>query len=642
MRFIVRRGDEAVARADATLLAAMGLPGGGVVRLGRTHTRVVPGEVPSPNTLVVDETTLTNAGLAPGSSVDVTRAVLPAARRATLDDGADRELARLLRGRPLTEGDRLASPSGVVSVVRVEPPPAAIVGDQTVFETRSGARRAPAAPPTAPPTTSEAMLVGLETELETLTGWLRLLAGSDDLPSSWGLPRAAGIVVEGPVGCGKSALTAAAAAAAGVRFHRLELDVVFRPERLLALLERALGQVVGPTALYLDRVDVVAGEDAAHRNQVAAIFRWFLDAVAERPRLAAVVATASAARLVPGVATSPLLPRILRIPPPDRARRRALFEAALARTPARDVDLDRLAALSAGFSAADVLAAVLHAGAMVAATAAGTLTADVLERAVAETSPSLGATALGEVPGYGFERVADLTEVKARLTESVLWPLREPERFRRLGIEPPKGLLLHGPPGTGKTFVVRALAHEAGAAFFPVKGAELLDKWVGESERAVRELFARARAVAPALLFFDEIDALAPVRGRSSTTVTDSVVAALLTELDGVAARGDLFVIGATNRRDLVDPALLRPGRLEVHLRLGLPATEARRAFFEISDIPFADGVDLDELTRATDGASFADLAGLLREAALTALRRDPTAMSVTEADLRAALASRG
>jgi transitional endoplasmic reticulum ATPase len=216
--------------------------------------------------------------------------------------------------------------------------------------------------------------------------------------------------------------------------------------------------------------------------------------------------------------------------------------------------------------------------------------------------------------------------------------MREPERFALLGIQPPRGILLYGPPGTGKTFVVRALAHEAGAAFFTVKGAELLDKWVGESERAVREVFARARAVAPSILFFDEIDALAPVRGKSTNNVTDSVVAALLTEMDGVTERGDVFVIGATNRRDLVDPALIRAGRLETHLYLGLPEAEARRAFFGIGEVPFADDVSIDRLVEATDGYSFADLSGMLREAALQALRRDSKAIEVTDADLDVAV----
>jgi transitional endoplasmic reticulum ATPase len=234
--------------------------------------------------------------------------------------------------------------------------------------------------------------------------------------------------------------------------------------------------------------------------------------------------------------------------------------------------------------------------------------------------------------------VANLAEVKQRLTEAVIWPITEPARFRAIGIEPPRGILLYGPPGTGKTFVVRALAHEAGAAFFSVKGAELLDKYVGESERGVRELFTRARSAAPSIIFFDELDALAPVRGRSTTTVTDSVVAALLTELDGVAERGDVSVIGATNRRDLVDPALLRAGRFEIQIELGLPDETARRALLDVSDVPFAPDVDLDQLAASTEGLSFADLSGLLREAALETLRGDLDARQVGSAQLQTAL----
>jgi transitional endoplasmic reticulum ATPase len=166
----------------------------------------------------------------------------------------------------------------------------------------------------------------------------------------------------------------------------------------------------------------------------------------------------------------------------------------------------------------------------------------------------------------------------------------------------------------------------------------LLDKYVGESERGVREVFARARAAAPSLLFFDELDALAPVRGRSTTSVTDSVVAALLTEMDGIGDRGDVVVIGATNRRDLVDPALLRSGRLETHLELGLPKTAARRALLGITDIPFTDTVDLEHLAERTEGLSFADLTGMLREAALVALRADAGAPAVGPDHLEQAL----
>jgi len=368
---------------------------------------------------------------------------------------------------------------------------------------------------------------------------------------------------------------------------------------------------------------------APFRPQMAAVLRWFLDSLAQKPGRACVIGCSSRAAIDPAIASSPLLPRSLSIPPPDLNRRRLLFEAALARVPTRDIDYAMLAGRSAGFSGTDVVAAVIQASTRLARTPGAHLTSDDLVDAIRDTTPSLGSLSLGEMPNYGFDKVANLDEVKQRLVEAVVWPITDPERFKSMGIDPPRGILLYGPPGTGKTFVVRALAHEAGSAFFPVKGAELLDKYVGESERAVRELFSRARAAAPAIIFFDEIDALAPVRGRSTTTVTDSVVAALLTEMDGITERGNVAVIGATNRADLIDPALLRAGRFETQIEIGLPDATARKALIDLSDVPFAEDIDKTKLAEVTEGMSMADLAGVLRESALAALRADPKARQV-------------
>ncbi len=656
MRFIVRQGTDPVARADSALLRALGLPGGGVVRIGKTHCKVSPGDVPSPTALLLGVRSMQNAGVEVGDSVDVVRVPLPEAYRVTVD-GADaplntRHLSRALQGIPVTVGDRVVAQSAYgkdeaateieLTVMAVEPGDAGLVGSATVVSEEGETPTAVVEHPTGKvagdaPTAAEALLAGLDTELDVMTGWLSLLTSRQDLPDAWGLPKVAGVLLEGPAGCGKSELVAAAAANAKARVHEVSLELVFKPDKLLERLEKAVKSAVGPTVIFVDRLDAVAGDDGMFRTQVAAIMRWFLDAVADKPRIACVLAVSAVAKLPASVTTTPLLPRTLSIPPPDAERRALLFESAISRVPAEEIDFDQLAARTAGFSGADILAAVVHASAMIAPKG-GALTQDLLVQAADETTPSLGATGMGEMPSYGFERVANLDEVKQRLTEAVIWQMREPERFSRLGIEPPRGLLLYGPPGTGKTFVIRALANESGAAFFTVKGAELLDKYVGESERAVREVFARARAVAPAILFFDEIDALAPVRGNSTNSVTDSVVAALLTEMDGVAERGDVFTIGATNRRDLVDPALLRPGRLETHLYLGLPPPESRRAFFGISDVPFAADVDVERIIEATDGLSFAELSGLLREAALQALRRDSSAIAVTNADIDFAL----
>jgi transitional endoplasmic reticulum ATPase len=656
MKFIARKGSDPVGKADPALLTALGLPGGGIVSLGKTHVLVSPGETTSPTAVMLGERTMANAGVAVGDTVDVKRALIPTARRVVISkfdaDIDARHLARSLQGIPASVGDSVKVQVGygkenpatsiIVEIISVEPEPSAVIGSGTVVhevgeDTQDLVDQPAGSPAGEALTTARALLAGLQTEVEVMTGWLSLLTAEGDLPEVWGLPKVAGVLLEGPSGCGKSEIVAAAAEAVGTNVKEVSLELVWKPQKLLELLEKAVNDPARPSVIFLDRLDAVVGDDAMFRNQVAAIMRWFLDAVAERPRLACVLGVSSVARLPESVAKSAFLPRTLSIPPPDLQRRALLFEASLARVPSDDIDFSLLAARTAGFSGADVLAAVVHASALVAQDG-GEVTSELLLRALEDTTPSLGTASLGEMPSYGFERVANLEEVKQRLTESVIWQMQEPERFTRLGIEPPRGLLLYGPPGTGKTFVVRALAHESGAAFFTIKGAELLDKYVGESERAVREVFARARAVAPAILFFDEIDALAPVRGNSTNSVTDSVVAALLTELDGVSDRGDVFAIGATNRRDLVDPALLRPGRLETHLYLGLPAPESRRAFFGISDVPMADDVDIEEVIDGTEGMSFAELSGLLREAALGALRRDSSALAVTKADLDAAI----
>jgi transitional endoplasmic reticulum ATPase len=656
MRFTVRPGTDPFVAADATLLSAMGLPGGGVVSLGSTHAVSRPVEVAESVAILVGPETMSNAGVRAGQAIDVKRALLASAEIVTIagEHLDPRSMVHALQGRPVTAGDTVTVDASYadgnqasvrLQVLAVIPSPAGMVTSATRF-VPDGTRppeptqASPEAAVEQPVSDTSPVLTGLEQELETLTSWLALLTSPADLPSAWGLPSVAGVVLEGPTGCGKSELVAAAAQGAGATVTTVNLNLVFKPESLLNTLERAVKQVSGPSVLYVDRVEAVAGDEglAPYRTQVAAIIRWFLDAVADRPTVACVLGVTSATTLDRAVAGSGLLPRTLTIPPPDLTRRRLLFEAATARVPSDELDFDLLATRTAGFSGADITATVVHASAL-SMRRGGRLTTDLLLDATESTVPSLGSVSLGEVPSYGFEQVANLSDVKQRLTEAVIWPITDPDRFRKLGIDPPRGLLLYGPPGTGKTFVVRALAHEAGAAFFPIKGAELLDKFVGESERGVREVFARARAAAPSILFFDELDALAPVRGRSTTSVTDSVVAALLTEMDGVMSRGDVSVIGATNRIDLIDPALLRSGRFEVHLELGLPGVEARRALLGLSDVPFADDVDLDELARRTDGLSFADLSGMLREAALTVLREEKSELTVDWPELNQALA---
>ncbi len=352
MRFIVRPGSDPQGRADAALLTAMGLPGGGVVSVAGTHVLVMPGDVPSPTALTLGPRTMANAGVANGDTVDVKRALLPEASRVVLapvDADLDgRHLARSLQGLPVTVddlvgvrtayGDDPAAQEIEVRVVSVEPADAGTVGSSTVVheegeEPPEVVTRADGAPAGETTTTADALLAGLDTELETLTGWLALLTSVDDLPAAWGLPRVAGVLLEGPAGGGKSELVARAAARAGAAVVEISLELVFKPDKLLERLERAVKTTAGPAVIFVDRLDAVAGDDAMFRNQVSAVLRWYLDAVADKPRVATVLAISSSAKLSPVVSKSPLLPRTLTIPPPDLNRRTRLFEAALARGP---------------------------------------------------------------------------------------------------------------------------------------------------------------------------------------------------------------------------------------------------------------------------------------------------------------------
>ncbi len=412
MRFTVRPGSDPIARADATILSAMGLPGGGAAKIGRTHVLVRPGDVSSPASLELGPVTMENVGASAGAVVEVTRATLPQARRVVTSGKTDldpRHLARALQGIPITKGDIVVVyPSygeehgepDHLRVLTVEPGGAGLVGNATVVapEGVSAAETVIDHPAGRiageAPTTADALLAGLDAELDTLTGWLSLLTSAADLPAAWGLPRVAGVLLEGPAGCGKSELVAAAASRAGASVEEVSLELVFKPERLLDLLEKAVKNTAVPAVLFVDRLDAVAGDEGMFRTQVAAIMRWFLDAVSERQRLACVLGVSSVVQLDDAIATSELLPRTLSIPPPDLERRRLLLEAALHRVPTDDLDFEALAARTAGFSGADVLSAAVHASAMIAG-GGGALTTERMLESIAGTTPSLGTVPTG-------------------------------------------------------------------------------------------------------------------------------------------------------------------------------------------------------------------------------------------------------
>jgi transitional endoplasmic reticulum ATPase len=309
---------------------------------------------------------------------------------------------------------------------------------------------------------------------------------------------------------------------------------------------------------------------------------------------------------------------------------------------AEDVDLEKIASVTHGFVGAD-LEALCKEAAMRALRRIlpqidfekETIPAEILNKitvtmndfmeALRDVEPSAMREVLVEVPTVKWEDIGGLADVKLELQEAVEWPLKYPEVFEHLDAKPPKGILLYGPPGTGKTLLAKAVANESEANFISVKGPELLSKWVGESERAVREIFRKAKQAAPSIIFFDEIDSIAPVRGGGygDSHVTERVISQLLTEMDGLEELRGVVVIAATNRPDIIDPALLRPGRFDKLLYVPPPEIKARKEILKIhlKNKPLAEDVDIEELSKGTEGYTGADLAAVCNTAVMLAIR---------------------
>ncbi|MFC8297702.1 AAA family ATPase [Micromonospora orduensis] len=695
-----RRG---IVRLHPEALTALGLRPGDPVRLsGRRETAgIVAAADPGASAamLYADDLTLGNLGLRDGGQVRVSPLPLTAAGRVVLRGpvgvvaAVSPEMLRLaLLGKVVTVGDDVsllpqdvlpdasvrslveaarrslantvgfAWTSTLLTVVTVEPAAGALVTMDTLvgWEHGPATHDAPApaaaapvratgtAPPAVPaddtPDVDE--LPGLRPQAEELTELLDLGFHHREVLGRLGTTISLGVLLGGPAGSGKSALVRAVAARVGARVHPL-----WAPE-LAALTNQAAADRLraaatavradGPAVLLVTDVEALAPADEP--GPVATVFRQVL---AETIRAgAAVVCTTSRPEAVdPALRAPDLLSLRISIPLPDPALRREQLTVLTRQVPlADDVRLDEVAARTPGFVAADLAALVREAGVRAAlrqkVAETPTVSMGDFTAALEVVRPTTMAASTLEVASVTLDDVGGLGEVKQTLTESVLWPLTYPDTFARLGVQPPRGVLLYGPPGCGKTYLVTALAGSGRANVLSVKGAELLSKWVGESERAVRELFRRAREAAPTLIFLDEVDALAPVRGQATDGgTTDRVVAALLTELDGVETLRNVVVVGATNRPDLVDPALLRPGRMERLVYVPPPDAGARADILRATsrDVPLAPDVDLAALGDELVGFSAADCAALVREAALAAMRESLTAATVTAAHVATA-----
>ncbi|MFN8559880.1 MAG: AAA family ATPase, partial [Dehalococcoidia bacterium] len=456
-----------------------------------------------------------------------------------------------------------------------------------------------------------------------------------------------GVLLYGPPGTGKTLIARAVAGETSAHFIHVSGPEVFH--KFVGESEGHLRDVFqearenAPTIIFLDEIDSIAARRddvfGEVEKRVVAQLMALMDGLEARGQVMVIAATNIPDALDPALRRPGRFDREIHVGVPDRVGRAEILAIHTKNMPlAADVDLDELAGVTHGYAGAD-LANLCREAAMVrlrhtmacmdGADPAGgfahvTVTRDDFYAALAALTPAAirGMTDGGAKTGW--HDVGGLDDAKRLLQETIAWPLTYGALFARAGVRPARGVLLYGPPGVGKTLLARAAAGESGAHFIAVSGAQLLSKWVGESEKAVRELFRKARMTAPAILFFDDLDAVAGMRGAGQDSgVTERVVSQLLSEIDALATADGVVVIGATNRPDLVDPALLGPGRLDLRIPLPLPDTATRRAVAAVHTRgqPLAPDVSLDRLAEATQGLSGGDIALICRRAAMLAIR---------------------
>ncbi len=499
---------------------------------------------------------------------------------------------------------------------------------------------------------------GLKDEVKKVREMIEIPLKRPELFDKLGIAPPKGVLMHGPPGTGKTLLAKAVASESDAHFIAINGPEIMSKyvggseENLREYFEEA--EENAPSIIFIDELDAIAPkrEDTqgeTERRTVAQLLT-LMDGLKSRGQVVVIGATNRPDSLDQALRRPGRFDREIEIGVPDSEEREEILEIHTRNMPlAEDVDLHKLASTTHGFVGADLESLCKEAAMRVVRRIIPEIkndeeipeevlkkivvTNDDFKSALKEIQPSALREVLVQVPNVKWDDVGGLDDVKQELKEAVEWPLKHPEKFEKFGVRPPKGTLLYGVPGTGKTLLAKAVASESEANFISIKGPELLSKWVGESEQGVREVFRKAKQTAPTVIFFDEIDSIASTRSAndSDSGVTKRVVNQLLTEMDGLEELEDVAIIAATNRPDILDAGLMRPGRFDRHIKVDLPNEDARLSIFKVhtEGMPLTDDVSLEKLAKQTDGYVGADIEAVCREAAMLTLRNNLDAENV-------------
>ncbi|HKU32320.1 MAG TPA: CDC48 family AAA ATPase [Candidatus Nitrosotalea sp.] len=629
----------------------------------KSHIKLWPGSIEEYGTgiIKIDGITRQNIGAGIGEKISVKKVDAKEAEQVTVSpieklssEGLQEYMQANYMGHVLTAGDTLMVTTqlgGKTQLVVTNTAPSGkpvMVTAQTQFKLGSITKTVD----NSVPRVTYDDLGGLKNEVQKIREMVELPMRHPELFEKLGVEAPKGVMLYGPPGTGKTLLAKAVAGETNSHFLSISGPEIMgkfygeSEERLRELFKQA--EENSPSIVFIDEIDSIAPKreevTGEVEKRIVSQLLTLMDGMKSRGKVVVIAATNRPDSIDPALRRPGRFDREIEIGIPDNVGRKEILDIHTRGMPLEEkVNLEQIAKVTHGFVGAD-LEVLAKEAAMRSLRRIlpdidlkeEKIPAEVLQKivitesdfkdALKEVRPSALREVLVQVPNITWEDVGGLESLKNELHEAVEWPLKHKEAFEHADVKSPKGILLYGPPGTGKTLIAKAVAHTTESNFISIKGPELLSKWVGESEKGVREVFRKARQASPCIIFLDEMDALAPSRssGSSDSHVTERIVSQLLTEIDGLEELHDVLVIGATNRVDLIDSALLRPGRFDRIIEVPKPDSKGRQNIFEIhtKKKPLASSIDFAKLVEMTDGFSGAEIEGVCNRAAMSAIRR--------------------